>query len=360
MPKHTIYLHIGTAKTGTSSIQEFISKNESVLANMGYYYPKTGNVHNCHHGIAFYWEDNPSFKKLFNIKSNQLQLLKEELLKNKNKNIVISSECLLLHSVKMDELFEVFPHTNVKVIVYFRRQDQLISSRYKELIIGNNTYLPAEIWLNENFYPNEYLNILTRMQEFVPKQNIIVRVYEKNQWVEHSLQKDFCTAIDIKSFDDFEFSQQKINQGFDRNIIEYNRLVNTVFNSMEKPYVLKDILNEYVANNSTDDRSINVFSPSIQYQILEKCARTNQSIALKFRKSANKTLFENHSINEKWTDFKGLSQEKIDEISSFINCKNPKLVEEMLQKLKSLNSPDIYQTEAQQKLIPALKKLIQN
>ena len=37
----TLYLHIGTPKTATSSIQKFLAQNREVLESKGYVFPKS-------------------------------------------------------------------------------------------------------------------------------------------------------------------------------------------------------------------------------------------------------------------------------------------------------------------------------
>jgi hypothetical protein len=75
----TIYLHVGTAKTGTTALQNFFGKNLGRFAEHGYYYPETGRVHDCHHGIAFYWGNHDAFKKRFDVNEDQLTRLSDEL-----------------------------------------------------------------------------------------------------------------------------------------------------------------------------------------------------------------------------------------------------------------------------------------
>ncbi|MGJ0125026.1 hypothetical protein [Campylobacter coli] len=39
----TAYMHIGTMKTGTSSLQKFLAMNRSVFIKYGYYIPEFGS-----------------------------------------------------------------------------------------------------------------------------------------------------------------------------------------------------------------------------------------------------------------------------------------------------------------------------
>src|SRR6202022_3469950 len=49
------FIHIGTHKTGTTSIQHLLSRNSSALRQMGYYYPDAGRLelHPGHHNLAW-------------------------------------------------------------------------------------------------------------------------------------------------------------------------------------------------------------------------------------------------------------------------------------------------------------------
>lgn len=44
----TAYLHIGTPKTGTTSLQNFLIINENKVLNQAYIYPKSLRVANRH------------------------------------------------------------------------------------------------------------------------------------------------------------------------------------------------------------------------------------------------------------------------------------------------------------------------
>lgn len=52
----TVYLHIGTSKTGTTALQKFMRRNEEEMKKQGYCYPR------LHLGIqSLYWDRNAQF-----------------------------------------------------------------------------------------------------------------------------------------------------------------------------------------------------------------------------------------------------------------------------------------------------------
>ena len=77
--KKNVYIHIGHSKTGTTSLQKFLSK-ESKSENSNFLYPKTTLINDGHHLL---------------FKSNQetLHTLFKEIKDSCKKNIIISSEC---------------------------------------------------------------------------------------------------------------------------------------------------------------------------------------------------------------------------------------------------------------------------
>jgi hypothetical protein len=60
----TLFVHIGTHKTGTTSIQAYLSKHAALLLRRGLYVPAIGSVweHSGHHNVAWGLRDDPRFK----------------------------------------------------------------------------------------------------------------------------------------------------------------------------------------------------------------------------------------------------------------------------------------------------------
>ena len=51
-----IFLHIGLHKTGSTTIQAFLKKNQSILLEHGYFFPQTGlrnEYYGGHHNLAW-------------------------------------------------------------------------------------------------------------------------------------------------------------------------------------------------------------------------------------------------------------------------------------------------------------------
>jgi len=361
--KPTIYLHLGTAKTGTTAIQTFIGQNLKHFEKANYYYPETGRVNNCHHGIAFYWGDHQAFKKIFNIGENHLSIFRKELSAHKDMNILISSECLLLHTVDWDELMTSLPHDNVKVILYFRRQDHFLASRYREHVKGNIIIETPDEWIKTNFSPNEYIGILNRVQRYVEKSNIIIRVYERQQFLGGSIFSDFCDVLSLLMTEEFHVPQANFNPHLSRDALEFNRMLNTVFDNQSSPYLFSNVLTQFTLHEkkigSNQSHDYDLFSPRVQNDILSACDDVNKTIAQEYLGRADGLFYDPvPCIDEPWEGYAGLSSEKAEEIVRFILEKTPDLAEKIHRAFIDTKDNGPYLREAKLLLLPVLRKVV--
>ncbi|MCI7765469.1 hypothetical protein, partial [Helicobacter sp.] len=215
----TVYVHIGTMKTGTSSIQNFLYMNRDLLQEQNYYYPisiKNKNRLNDHNPFAH------RFNAMLN-KTNDLKLLYKEFNYLNNEvekcncgNIVISAENTqwLLDSQQKIEYFYNFlslKFHNIKIVIYLRDVVELFISMCSQAIKGNShtdyhCLLP---------YQNQKSKILSNYQQMLQwwggifgKKNLIVRLFDKNEFKDGDLLKDFVDAIGIEWDDSFKIPKK--------------------------------------------------------------------------------------------------------------------------------------------------------
>ncbi len=145
-----IYLHIGTEKTGTTSIQLFLSKNREELSNNKIMYSKVlGDPNNIRLSIALQnidkIDDSRIHSKIItkesivNFRDELSNDLSEEIHREKPDILIISSEYLSSRMDNPDELERLKAFLNqfsedITVIVYLRRQDKFFESLYSTAI----------------------------------------------------------------------------------------------------------------------------------------------------------------------------------------------------------------------------------
>ena len=140
--KKKIYIHIGTPKTGSTSIQRYLTSHQKNLHDQGLYYPIAGRA---------YREDQT---KINCLKSEQADIFicingdivrssetLHPILSNFNEqkagSMLLSEECLFLgsalaHSLKDRHVWRLLSDYDVQVIVYLRPAIEYLCSLWAE------------------------------------------------------------------------------------------------------------------------------------------------------------------------------------------------------------------------------------
>lgn len=211
MHKNTLLIHIGTPKTGSSSIQHFCYQNDDLLRSYGWCYPRFENCFNAQYhetnGGVFCYPDefhimdknHPCWEKMWRNILCDLQ----------SYNVILSNEVFwYCENWKLLEEAEK-NWDNVKVLVYLRRQDLYLESRYISFLRSGETKdfdEWIEIFLNGDYrIPDtehredvNYLKGLKGIEEIVGIENLYVRAFDKMQWRHGNLIEDFIDVLGIK------------------------------------------------------------------------------------------------------------------------------------------------------------------
>jgi hypothetical protein len=86
--KRRCFLHVGTHKTGTTTLQRYASEHERLLDARGVYYPRSGRVGAGHHNLAWELYGARSFQR----SAGDLAALKAELQSVSAPTVLLSSE----------------------------------------------------------------------------------------------------------------------------------------------------------------------------------------------------------------------------------------------------------------------------
>ncbi|RBW46962.1 hypothetical protein DS885_05495 [Psychromonas sp. B3M02] len=219
-----LIVHIGTEKTGTSSIQEALQSNRALLIKNGYYFSQCGGkINNLKYPLYCMDEsrDDPYFKnnnintieKRREFKSNFEQAFENEVesLPSNIHTVIISSEhfhSLLINQSEVDLMKSLVAKyfNDVKVICYLREQVNTCLSHYSTSIkTGGSSELSNFIkkCSPQNPYYN-YLDLLDRWSAVFGKSNLIVGLFDKKTLKNNDIVDDFFYKIE------FDTSQTKI------------------------------------------------------------------------------------------------------------------------------------------------------
>ena len=133
----TLYLHVGTHKTGTTATQALLATRSEAFAQAGLFVPRTGRIGEVsgHHNIA--WELNADAR--YRPEFGTLAELCEELKASPHPAAIISSEdfeyfyCDPRALKALKAAFEGCGY-QVEVLIFLREQSAMIGSLYQELL----------------------------------------------------------------------------------------------------------------------------------------------------------------------------------------------------------------------------------
>jgi hypothetical protein len=199
-----LILHIGRHKTGTTSLQRFLSLNDRILLDQhNILYPTTGRRGNQHY---------PIFWRLINDKDGIdreiIDRVEDEVQEQNANKVILSSEILSRPSVTKKQLSIIkneFGLFNISVLVFFREQHDFLESMYAERVKKRLLWYPDNIF-NVNYALN-YYDFIKKYADVFGKENIIIFSYKKHQ--EHSIFNDCLRALECKPDNKFELPSRK-------------------------------------------------------------------------------------------------------------------------------------------------------
>ena len=303
-----LLFHIGTLKTGTTSLQNFLYINQDKLKNEGWNYPHFTEIKNPNikfdqrNGqsllVSFLKKDDDTFEECLNY-------IEENL---KTHNIIISAEGIWRLN-NIDEFFSKivkhFSNINIKVVVYLRRQDQYLESIYNQFVktIANETRnLDQFVEYAEQNKITRYIDKLTKLEN-VLGENLIVKRFEKEsfQGSKKDIISDFFSIIGIEDkIKDWQYSKKVESQNISlgSRFLEIKRILNKVYNSYNfySPYttLIKTLNNRNVSEDEKDYYKI--LSPELRKKILKNHEQENIEITKHFFND-NKPLFTDENVN---------------------------------------------------------------
>lgn len=305
----TVYLHIGTMKTGTSALQSFLDENRSVLEKKGYAFPlfKIGIKSNFNYRNAHFLVEGVDFSK--DVVEPNLEIQQkaydqlEEMAKNYD-NIILTDEIIWQRSRRFKDFFpkmvERFKNIgcDVKIIVYLRRQDAMVESLYNQNVKSNimvsQTFTENLLHLKKTFFL-DYYSHLKMIEKAVGQGNIIVRVYEKEQFegTDHTIYSDFLNAIGLSLTDEYKIERPAQNYGLYGNYIEMKRVINGLPEYRELQDFLSRPIRAASAHQSQGDlhSKQTLFEQDELQKFMADYEESNRKVAQEFLERENGVLF---------------------------------------------------------------------
>jgi hypothetical protein len=236
-----LYLHIGTEKTGTSSVQNFFGNNRELLARMGVLYPETpGNRnHTALAGAAQEISNRGALRKTMNIKTDRdvedlrvrlVEGLAAEYASRPFEKVVMSGEhcsSRLLSDAEVGWLKDILTShfEKIYIIVYLRRQDDFLLSTYSTGVKSGSVRpldIPPMSIIKDRY---DYWNLISRWARAFGREQIFCRKFDRSALKSGDIVDDILDVIGIPVRPDFD-RPQDANESLDAETLEFLRLFN--------------------------------------------------------------------------------------------------------------------------------------
>jgi len=205
MPRMTLcILHLGSEKTGTSSIQKYFGSRREALLRQGIWYPQSFANQKAHVHLKLsraalngtLTDDAPG---VIEFRSEY-----DAAMKSGVKAAVFSSE--FFHSEMRDpasvERLKVFLgkfFDEFKLVYYARRQDQMLASMHSTAVKGGWTTNPhaLSVYESKGHYYFDHLAVCDLWSEQFGRDKLICRVYEREKLMCGDVVDDFLDVVGL-------------------------------------------------------------------------------------------------------------------------------------------------------------------
>jgi hypothetical protein len=220
-----VVLHIGTPKTGTTSVQWSFKQSREMLASLGILYPSAGlsaDPHEfAHHPLV-----RAARKKII----APWNALLAEIAASPCDTVVVSSEEMTALDAKSIEFVrDALKGMDLSVVVYLREQVDYIESMYNQVIKTAKDTRTRERFLND-FLATEaadYLQLLDRWTANLKPSKTAIRIYQASSLHNGDIIDDFCELLAVPA-ERMQRPAKKLNSGVNNKYLELLRQVNSL------------------------------------------------------------------------------------------------------------------------------------
>ncbi|MDN5941342.1 MAG: hypothetical protein L0H94_05625 [Nitrospira sp.] len=270
----TLFLHIGTHKTGTTALQQFLSLNRELLAQKGWLYPRAGcpESHHGHHEIAWGFME----RKVFDF-----GLLKREIEESPCDRVVLSSEEFEFCR-NTDRVRDAFEYCEVRVVLYLRRQDDLLLSEYNQHLKSGIYFKPLAQFAKLLKLQGrlDYLGLCQRWAMTFGKDVIIARVY----YPDTSIIDDFCGEVGLPKAELSLPANRFANRSFNPSVTGVLKVLNQLRQKGVSESTYKDLfgLVRQFAAQLDNEKKFSLMSPAERKNFMGRYEKSNRRLYASF------------------------------------------------------------------------------
>ncbi|WP_299733510.1 hypothetical protein [uncultured Tateyamaria sp.] len=271
MPR--LILHIGSQKTGSTSIQTFLTQHPDKMAEAGLSYVKAGRGPAAHNKLAFK-RDTEQFPVL-------MKRLVAEVENDPDKTHVISAEMLFTTRMarSMAEYLPDDLRAETQVIAYIRRQDKFLEAMYKQVVKTGRFKGTAQQYAQKRETALMYSKILGTYADGFGADNVKVLPYERPQFLEGDVILDMCGHLGMSNVTRDDLPEKFSNITLSREVSEMLGLISNTTDINIAELIRVIIRNEAEGAFYSGDS----YSPMERREIADKYVEDNELVRATYR-----------------------------------------------------------------------------
>lgn len=321
----TLYLHIGTPKTATTSIQIFCEANVEILEKKGFCYPRLSysypnvmNRRNAHFIVGRRYLENGKrdVQEEDRIWNEEIGKIVEKL--QQNMNVILSDESIwYAFSVQKNKYWKLLKRLSqqhsfdIKIIVYLRRQDDFATSWWNQRIKSATSKEIASMkWqeivmcpdMRKKYMVLDYYENLEKIASIFGRDSICVRIFDRNTFkgTKQNIQSDFLDILGLDLNDDFTLEVPEANQSLKGNSHEIKRIIN----GLPEYESIRKVVNSSIqvcSEKSNPEYKYSMFSKEERIAFMKQFEESNHLLAKYYLADKNVEPFaiENQNLT-KW------------------------------------------------------------
>ena len=241
-----LFIHIGAPKTGTTAIQQYLTRHRRALLEYGTLYPEAGKLNTGHHriGAAIFAERGSRLRggDRDEVLAEAVAAIRAEIAASGARRVIVSSEYLWGEQPIADvrRLLDGFVDCRLHVVAYLRRQDLLAQSLYMQAVKGGATRSFDDWYAKDSGSARAGLHFDRVLRCWIDAGlpvDPVVRIYESGQ-IDRDVVRDFMAAV----CPDVPFAaadHQSVNSTADLVTIELLRRVNALIRDKAQANALR-------------------------------------------------------------------------------------------------------------------------
>jgi hypothetical protein len=277
-----LLLHIGSPKTGTTSLQRFLFENEIALRDRGINYMRAGRSHIAHNPLPISVAQRNE--------AAALAAIVDEYERAPEQIHVMSSEILfrMIVAGRLDTYWPEALRGQTRVLCYIRRQDHYAEAMYKQRVKNGLVTIDRAAFLQQQTPKLKYSTLIDRYAAIVGIENVLVRPFDRSRFPDGDVVADFAgTVLGLGSTEGLVRSSERANPTLS---VELSEMLGRI--AFDRHANVRMLIRELAGYDERDlFTSRDTFSTAQCRELMDGLAADNEGLRLRYLPHL-KTLFD--------------------------------------------------------------------